>query len=91
MVEAVMNRPNNTFYKHRNERESRCKEYVELEEDMYCITICAYFSSENFSPIELQNLFQKCLMVFFCQIMVAYFFYHELTIDVVVQRPQFEP
>lgn len=78
MIKAVSSRSESQFKRQREQNEQKCNEYVELEADMYCITICAHFSSGKYSPIELHNLFLKCLMVFSLQILIVSFFYHEL-------------
>ena len=41
------------------EDESTIKNYVELDYDLYCFTICALISPEKFSPTTLMVLVNK--------------------------------
>ena len=44
---------NEDFQQLMESEEKQYRNYVELDEDMYCYTICAFWSEEKFSPAEL--------------------------------------
>lgn len=63
--------------------------YVELDNDIYCFTFCAYLSQSKFSPIQLTALYRKCIMVFSLQILLTSFFFWQMNKDENIQMPNF--
>ena len=57
---------------------------------MYCITICAFLNPDKYSPMKIDVMYKKCMMVFFLQIVLsALFYWHLVNSDNVIQRPEF--
>jgi hypothetical protein len=48
---------NEEFHELMESEQRQYREYVKLDEDMYCYTVCAFWSEEKFSPAELQILY----------------------------------
>jgi len=48
----------------KEEHSRQFREYIELDKDIYCITICANIATDQFSPNQLESLMRKCVMVF---------------------------
>lgn len=72
-------------------RQKELKDYVELDYDMYCFTICANMSPELFNPLHIEDLIGKCFLVFFLQIGVSSFFYWQMNVKENIQNPEFAP
>ena len=66
------------------------RQYVELDPDMYCVTICSSFRTDHFSPMQLETFFRKCIMVYSLQIILTSFFYWQMKQSEKILRPEFE-
>lgn len=81
----------NQFYELERERQLQYSAKVELEKDIYCLTICMKFNSDHYSPHEIELMYRKCFMVFFLQIGLATFFFYQMYDETLtVKVPKFE-
>ena len=60
------------------EDDTAVKNYVEIDYDLYCFTICALLSPDKYSPITLLVLFKKCMIIFVIQFLLTTFFLFHL-------------
>ena len=88
MESKILSMDTNEFEELAAEQQRVYTEFVELDKDMYCYTICAFMSQNKFNPAQLEVLLTKCIMVFFLQIVLTSFFYFHMA-DEKILKPDF--
>ena len=54
--------------------EAKELESVEMDEDVYCYSICANLLNDQFSPDEQESYFKRCILVFIFQTLLVYYY-----------------